>query len=95
METYLWRRFHCQEHISLIHYELLLRRIVEQLQAVRGLRAIVLGGSYASGSQRPDSDLDIGLYYQDDNSLDIPTRCATRQALHTIPSLRGSRQYLF
>lgn len=33
--------------------------------------AIVLGGSYASGDQRSDSDLDIGLYYREDQLLDI------------------------
>ena len=60
-----------KEDIYLMHHELLLQHIVEQLQPVRGLKAIVLGGSYASGSQRPDSDLDIGLYYQDEQALDI------------------------
>lgn len=54
-----------------MQHKLLLQRIVHQLEQVRGLKAIVLGGSYASGSQRPDSDLDIGLYYHADQPLDI------------------------
>jgi hypothetical protein len=37
--------------------ELLLQQLIEHLKPVDGLRAIVLGGSYASGSQRSDSDI--------------------------------------
>jgi Polymerase beta, Nucleotidyltransferase len=39
------------------------------LHQCQGVRAIVLGGSYAAGAQRADSDIDIGLYYDED--LDI------------------------
>lgn len=52
-------------------HELLLQRLVDQLKSVQGLRAIVLGGSHASGSARPDSDLDIGLYYDEKQPLDV------------------------
>ncbi len=52
-------------------HELLLQQLVDHLKPVHGLKAIVLGGSYASGSQRPDSDLDIGLYYNENQPLDI------------------------
>jgi len=48
-----------------MQHELLLQQIVVHLQQVHGLKAIVLGGSYASGSQRPDSDIDIAIYYQE------------------------------
>jgi hypothetical protein len=41
----------------------LLGRLVDQLSAVTGMAAIVLGGSYASGTQHEGSDIDIGLYY--------------------------------
>lgn len=54
-----------------MQHELLLQQIIDHLKPVHGLRAIVLGGSYASGSQRPDSDIDIGLYYDENLSLDI------------------------
>jgi predicted nucleotidyltransferase len=40
-----------------------LRRIVERLQRVEGIEAIALGGSQARDAARPDSDVDIGLYY--------------------------------
>ncbi len=53
-----------------MQHKLLLQKLVDQLKPVYGLQAIVLGGSYASGSQRPDSDIDIGLYYNADQPLD-------------------------
>jgi predicted nucleotidyltransferase len=58
--------------------EFLLRQLVDQLKPFHGLRAIVLGGSYASGSQRPDSDIDIGLYYDEHQPL------STAQ-IHSLP----------
>ncbi len=60
-----------------MHYPSPVARIVEQLKEVDGLQAIVLGGSYASGAQRPDSDIDIGLYYRHDRPLAI-------DQIHTI-----------
>ena len=42
----------------------LLAHLVGELAALPGVAAIVLGGSYAAGCARPDSDLDIGLYYR-------------------------------
>ncbi|HTK06258.1 MAG TPA: nucleotidyltransferase domain-containing protein [Ktedonobacteraceae bacterium] len=54
-----------------MQHEPLLQQIVDYLQPVQGLRAIVLGGSYASGTARPDSDLDIGLYYYENQPLAI------------------------
>ncbi len=41
----------------------LLERLVSRLSNVPGVEAVVLGGSYASGTQHSASDLDIGLYY--------------------------------
>ena len=43
--------------------------IVGRLKKTVGVQAIVLGGSYATGSQRSDSDVDLGIYYQE--GLDI------------------------
>lgn len=37
--------------------------IVEALAATPGVAAVVLGGSYARGAARPDSDVDLGIYY--------------------------------
>jgi hypothetical protein len=46
-------------------------RIVERLQRVEGIEAIALGGSQARGTARPDSDVDIGLYYDPDASFSV------------------------
>jgi hypothetical protein len=48
-----------------------LHDIVTKLIEVDGLQAIVLGGSWASGTQRPDSDIDLGLYYNEVSPLDV------------------------
>jgi hypothetical protein len=43
----------------------LLENFTGQLAATPGVKAVVLGGSYARGRQNPASDLDIGVYYSD------------------------------
>jgi predicted nucleotidyltransferase len=43
--------------------QLSLAWLVEQLSRITGISAIVLGGSYASGTHHEASDIDIGLYY--------------------------------
>ncbi len=57
----------------------LLEQLIEQLGAVTGLAAVVLGGSYASGTQHAGSDMDIGLYYFEAKpfSIDEIQRIAT------------------
>jgi len=49
----------------------LLEQLVGQLGAVPGMVAVVLGGSYASGTQNDASDLDIGLYYHEAKPFSI------------------------
>src|SRR4051812_48235437 len=44
---------------------------VAALRDVRGVRAVALGGSYAAGRARPDSDVDIGIYYSESSGLAI------------------------
>ncbi|WP_291209215.1 nucleotidyltransferase domain-containing protein [Hyphomonas sp.] len=41
----------------------ILKRVVDELRELLGVEAIVLGGSHARGRARPESDIDIGLYY--------------------------------
>src|SRR5260370_17376460 len=67
-------------------HELLLQQLVDHLKPVHGLKAIVLGGSYASGSQRPDSDLDIGLYYNENQPLDIGHLRSIASILNDFPN---------
>lgn len=51
--------------------EALLRRLVEALGAVSGVRALALGGSRARGTAVADSDYDIGLYYDASAPIDV------------------------
>lgn len=48
-----------------------LDEIVRDLRGVAGVVAVVLGGSWAAGRARPDSDVDIGIYYRPAAQLDI------------------------
>jgi predicted nucleotidyltransferase len=66
-------------------HELFLHQLVEHLKPVAGLKAIVLGGSYAHGEARPDSDLDLGLYYAEKQPLDIAHLRAIASRLNDAP----------
>lgn len=48
-----------------------LRELAQRLTEVPGLSAVSLGGSRARGEHRPESDVDLGLYYR--APLDIGT----------------------
>lgn len=41
----------------------LVRDLVARLSGIPGVAGVALGGSYASGTSHPDSDVDLGLYY--------------------------------
>ncbi len=45
-------------------------KITDSLKNIKGLEAIVLGGSRARGTDSSDSDIDIGLYY-DKETIDL------------------------
>src|SRR5215470_3324455 len=49
----------------------ILQRLVEKLAPVKGLTALVLGGSRARGTAQPSSDHDLGLYYEPATPLDV------------------------
>ena len=49
----------------------MLARVVEALRPVRGLAALVLGGSRGRGTAGPAADYDIGLYYEPAAPLDV------------------------
>lgn len=45
--------------------------IAARLAQVEGVRAVVLGGSWARGAGDANSDIDLGIYYDPDQPLDI------------------------
>lgn len=44
--------------------------IVKELETIPGIVGVVLGGSRARGTHRPDSDIDIGIYYDEAAGFD-------------------------
>lgn len=46
------------------------KEIANRLAEIPGVVAVALGGSRARGTHRPDSDVDLGLYYR--GELDLP-----------------------
>jgi predicted nucleotidyltransferase len=49
----------------------LIKRIVEQVEKIPGVEAVVLDGSRARGTHTLASDIDLGLYYDPSMPLDI------------------------
>lgn len=48
-----------------------IHQLVNALAQTSSVVAVVLGGSYANGAARPDSDVDLGLYYRPDSPFRI------------------------
>jgi predicted nucleotidyltransferase len=46
-------------------------KIVNSLKGIKGVEAVVLGGSRASGTFNSKSDIDIGIYYNEGSLLDL------------------------
>lgn len=49
----------------------LISEIAQHLQTIDGVEAVALGGSRARGTHRPDSDIDIGIYYRNEQPLNL------------------------
>jgi predicted nucleotidyltransferase len=69
----------------------LIESVVERLSRVPGMQAVVLGGSYARGRARPDSDIDLGLLYREAAPFSIDEiRALARQLNDTAePAVAG------
>ncbi|RAP77792.1 nucleotidyltransferase domain-containing protein [Paenibacillus montanisoli] len=61
--------------------EQLLETIVERLKPVQGIEGIVLGGSRAIGTHTAESDVDIGIYYAAEKTIDIAALAAAATEL--------------
>ncbi|MEI7847659.1 MAG: nucleotidyltransferase domain-containing protein [Chloroflexota bacterium] len=57
--------------ISLPKIETILQDLTADIQKVRGVSAIVLGGSRARGTHTAGSDIDLGIYYDPLQPLDL------------------------
>jgi hypothetical protein len=57
-------------------------RLAAELDALPGAVAVVLGGSRADGTERPDSDWDLGLYYRASAPIDPASVRALGHAGH-------------
>jgi predicted nucleotidyltransferase len=49
----------------------LAQEVANRLAAVRGVVGVALGGSLARGEGRPDSDIDLGIYYRPEARPDV------------------------
>lgn len=56
-----------------MEHQELVRGLAGRLIEVSGIRAVVLGGSRARGTHRPDSDVDLGLHYDGTPDLEALT----------------------
>ena len=59
--------------------------LVDALAATPGVAAVVLGGSYARGMARPDSDVDLGVYYDPATPFHIDDIARVAQAVAVKP----------
>ncbi|MBD2112964.1 MULTISPECIES: nucleotidyltransferase domain-containing protein [Cyanophyceae] len=49
----------------------LVSSLVKRLGMIRGIRAVVLGGSHARGRAQPGSDIDFGIFYSESDPFSI------------------------
>jgi hypothetical protein len=59
--------------------------LVADIAPIPGVRAVVLGGSRARGRARPDSDIDLGVYYDGAAPFDIAAMRAVAAAHNDAP----------
>jgi len=64
----------------------MLNRLSEALQSVSNVAAIVLGGSYARGLARPDSDIDVGIYYREASPFSVDHMRSVAETICTVGS---------
>jgi predicted nucleotidyltransferase len=63
----------------------LVSSLAKQLDAIPGIRAIVLGGSHARGRARPESDIDLGLLYSESAPFSIQSVRELAEAVNDTP----------
>ena len=65
----------------------ILKAFAGELSRIPGVVAVVLGGSFARRTARPDSDIDVGFYYSENAPPEIEAvrRCAEQISASHIP----------
>src|SRR5262249_36350145 len=63
----------------------LVASLSQRLGAIRGIQAVVLGGSYARGCARPGSDIDLYLYYSEAARFSIPSLRDLAESVNDTP----------
>ncbi len=73
----------------------LIDQLVRQLSAISNMEAIVVGGSVARGTARPDSDVDLGLYYFQDRpfAIEVVRRIAESVSVGRAPTVTDFYQW--
>jgi predicted nucleotidyltransferase len=64
----------------------LLSSLARRLGAIRGVVAVVLGGSHARGRSQPDSDIDLGIFYSEASPFSIE---CIRELAETVNDTAG------
>lgn len=59
--------------------------LARRLGAIRGMQAVVLGGSHARGRAQRDSDIDLGLLYSEAASFSIQSVRELAEAVNDTP----------
>lgn len=60
--------------------------LVDELSTIAGIDAVALGGSHARGFARPDSDIDLGIFYSEARPFSIPDLRELAQRHNDSPS---------
>jgi predicted nucleotidyltransferase len=63
----------------------LVSSLVKRLGAIRGIKAVVLGGSHARGRAQPGSDIDLGLFYSEAAPFSIQSVRELAEAVNDTP----------
>jgi predicted nucleotidyltransferase len=63
----------------------LVSSLAKQLGAIRGISAVVLGGSYARGRAQPGSDIDLYLFYAETAPFSIQSLRELAEAVNDTP----------
>jgi len=63
----------------------LVSSLATRLAEIRGIEAVVLGGSHARGRARPESDIDLGVLYSETSPFDLER---VRELAHAVNDTR-------